>query len=64
MSIDESSAMTELSMKVEASVEVAGAVEKALTEAFSLRIPVQVAEIGSLPRFEMKARRWIRPGSE
>ncbi len=64
VSIDESSAMTELSMKVEASVEVAGAVEKALTEAFSLRIPVQVAEIGSLPRFEMKARRWIRPGSE
>ena len=28
---------------------------------FALRIPVDVATAGSLPRFEMKARRWIRP---
>ena len=64
VSIDESSSMTELSMKVEASAEVAASIEKALTEAFSLRIPVQPVEPGSLPRFEMKARRWIRTGSK
>ncbi|MGE4550979.1 MAG: hypothetical protein AAEJ57_06280, partial [Opitutales bacterium] len=64
VSIDESSSMTELSMKVEASTEVAASIEKALTEAFSLRIPVQPVKPGSLPRFEMKARRWIRTGSE
>ena len=34
-------------------------VEAALTTAFALRIPVGVVEPGSLPRFEMKARRWI-----
>ena len=44
--------------------EVAEALEKSLTEAFSLRIPVQAVELGALPRFEMKARRWIRQGSE
>ena len=64
VSIDESTAMTELSMQVEASVEVAAAVEKALAEAFSLRIPVQAVEPGFLPRFEMKARRGIRADSE
>jgi phenylacetate-CoA ligase len=32
--------------------------EKQLREAFSLRIPVSVSAPGSLPRFEMKARRW------
>ena len=64
VSIDESSSMTELSMKVEASAEVAASIEKALTEAFSLRIPVEAVETGTLPRFEMKARRWIRSGSE
>ena len=63
VSIDESSAMIELSMQVEASVEMATAIEKALTEAFSLRIPVHAVETSTLPRFEMKARRWIRAGS-
>lgn len=32
--------------------------EKRLREAFALRIPVTVAAPGSLPRFEMKAKRW------
>lgn len=27
---------------------------------FALRIPVQVVETGSLPKFEMKSRRWVR----
>lgn len=33
--------------------------EAALTNAFALRIPVSVVSQGSLPRFEMKARRWV-----
>jgi phenylacetate-CoA ligase len=52
--------MTEVSMQAEASAETAQALEVALKEAFSLRIPVKRAEPNSLPRFEMKARRWVR----
>ena len=33
--------------------------EAALTNAFALRIPVSLVPEGSLPRFEMKARRWV-----
>lgn len=61
--VDEASAMTEVTVRIEASEEVAKALEKALTETFSLRIPVQSLETGSLPRFEMKARRWVRTTS-
>ena len=37
--------------------------EKSLTDALALRIPVEVFPPGSLPRFEFKARRWVKaPG--
>lgn len=36
--------------------------EGALKSFFQLRIPVTVAQAGSLPRFELKAKRWIRRG--
>ena len=35
-------------------------IQKALRLAFSLRIPVEVVPAGHLPRYEMKAKRWIR----
>lgn len=35
-------------------------VETALRDALALRIPVRVVPHGTLPRFELKARRWIR----
>ncbi len=38
--------------------ESARSLEAALTGAFSLRIPVRRVEPGTLPRFELKARRW------
>ena len=38
--------------------------ETALQCAFTLRIPVSVAPTWSLPRFEMKARRWERESSD
>ena len=31
-----------------------------LADAFTLRIPVTLAEPGSLPRFEFKSKRWIK----
>lgn len=34
--------------------------EGALRDALALRIPVSKVPPGSLPRFEMKARRWVR----
>jgi phenylacetate-CoA ligase len=36
------------------------AVQQALQTAFNLRIPVEAVPPGALPRFEMKARRWLR----
>lgn len=35
-------------------------IEAALNNALSLRIPVSCVHSGELPRFEMKARRWVR----
>ncbi|MFN0127035.1 MAG: phenylacetate--CoA ligase family protein [Verrucomicrobiales bacterium] len=34
--------------------------EKSLADALALRIPVEVFPPGSLPRFEFKARRWVK----
>lgn len=34
--------------------------EKELRAVFSMRVPVTVVEPGSLPRFELKAKRWVR----
>jgi phenylacetate-CoA ligase len=52
--------LTQLYIQVEAESNAAGRLESALTNAFSLRIPVSSVPEGSLPRFEAKAKRWIR----
>ncbi len=58
--------LTELSIQVEPGAGVAGDpglaqhIETALRNAFALRIPVSVVPCGSLPRYEMKANRWVR----
>jgi phenylacetate-CoA ligase len=39
---------------------LAAKLESELRRAFGLRIPVSVARPGALPRFEMKAKRWVR----
>jgi len=57
--------LPELSIQVEARPEhvhdstLTHRLEAALTNAFALRIPVSMVPQGSLPRFEMKARRWV-----
>jgi phenylacetate-CoA ligase len=64
--VDRSRALAELSLRIEplkdgAAEEgkaLAARVQHALHGAFNLRVPVALAPAGSLPRFEMKARRW------
>jgi len=57
--------LPELSILVEPAAEHADdsllthRLEAALANAFALRIPVSLVSSGSLPRFEMKARRWV-----
>jgi phenylacetate-CoA ligase len=53
-------ALTELHIHVEKEPDAIHRLEAALTNAFSLRIPVSSVPTGSLPRFEAKAKRWIR----
>ena len=53
--------MTELAIEVESDDETAAhRVGTALGEAFALRIPVTRVAGGTLPRFELKARRWVK----
>jgi phenylacetate-CoA ligase len=54
-------ALTELSVEIESADDTAASrLERSLSQAFSLRIPVSRVTHGSLPRFEMKARRWMK----
>ena len=57
-------AMAEIALRVElksgAAASTIESIEAALRDAFSLRIPVERAADGSLPRFEFKARRWVK----
>jgi phenylacetate-CoA ligase len=57
-------ALSELTVQVEASGDddagLAHRLETALRNAFALRIPVEIVSSGTLPRFEMKAQRWVR----
>jgi phenylacetate-CoA ligase len=58
--VSRAGALTEVTLIVETEDDgVLRALEAALTSTFSLRIPVHKAVPGSLPRFEMKARRWV-----
>jgi phenylacetate-CoA ligase len=64
--VDRSRPLVELSLRIEARSDCAaelvealvGRVQHALHGAFNLRVPVSLVAEGSLPRFEMKARRW------
>ena len=59
-------ALPELTIQVEPSPEhddpagLTRRLEVALSNAFGLRIPVASVPSGNLPRFEMKAQRWVR----
>jgi phenylacetate-CoA ligase len=59
-------AMTELQVQLEPAPDclnpdaLGEAVAVALRAAFNLRLPVSLVPPGTLPRFELKARRWVR----
>ncbi|MEQ1861154.1 MAG: AMP-binding protein [Chthoniobacteraceae bacterium] len=55
------SEMTELALQIESPDDTAAPrLARALTAAFTLRIPVTRVAAGTLPQFEMKAKRWVR----
>ncbi len=62
--ISESRSLTELRLEVEPEngndPALAHRIEATLRDALALRIPVTIVASGSLPRFEMKAKRWIK----
>ena len=56
--IDQRAALPELRLTVEASAETAAALAQELRSVFSLRLPVASVAAGTLPTFEVKAKRW------
>lgn len=66
--LSDSSSLAELVIEIEPCPdwpqpdELAARLETNLRTAFSLRTTVKVLKPGSLPRFEMKASRWVREG--
>jgi phenylacetate-CoA ligase len=56
--IDQRTALAELRLTVEAPAETATALAQKLRSTFSLRIPVTAVAPGTLPTFEVKAKRW------
>ncbi len=53
--------MLEAKVNIESISDITKNLQQALQESFSLRIPVKLLPTGSLPRHEMKSRRWIKP---
>ena len=67
--VDRSRAMVDLRLVVEPSPGVDGArlaaeLERAFRDGWSLRVPVRAVGAGELPRFELKARRWVELASD
>lgn len=68
VTLDARHAMAELALEAETAANgfettvLQKDLEQSLETALNLRVPVQLRPPGTLPRFEMKARRWIRVG--
>lgn len=65
VSVQSGDGLAEISLEIETapggvSTDLVPRVEAALRDAFGLRVPVTLAPAGSLPRFEAKAKRWVR----
>jgi phenylacetate-CoA ligase len=56
--IDQRPALAEIRLTVEAAGETAAALSQQLRSIFTLRIPVSSVSQGTLPTFEVKAKRW------
>jgi phenylacetate-CoA ligase len=66
VALGKSGVMDEIAITIEpadgcaAPAALAAALESELRRALGLRIPVSLVRSGALPRFEMKAKRWVR----
>lgn len=66
VTVDETKALAELSVRVEPALQSADAdqlvrtLQSKFEAAWSLRVPVTVVPSGSLPRYELKAKRWTK----
>lgn len=64
--VNRADALAEITIQAEPEVSIddltsfAAGLERALQTAFHLRIPVEAVPPGTLPRFEMKAKRWVQ----
>ena len=64
----DNSTMSELNIFIEPTAQcadtagLAQSIELAFRTALSLRVPITIVEPGGLPRFELKAKRWVRVG--
>ena len=56
--IDQRPALAEIHLTVESSTETASELAQKLRSVFTLRIPVTAVPTGTLPTFEVKAKRW------
>jgi phenylacetate-CoA ligase len=64
--LDCRTSMPQLSLEIETppdALSVALRLEQSLQALLNLRIPVRTVPHGSLPRFEMKAQRWVKTGA-
>jgi phenylacetate-CoA ligase len=55
--VTQAGSMDEITLQVECPAEMVAYLQEELHIAFNLRIPVEIVELGTLPRFELKARR-------
>ena len=65
--VDRTRAMVDLRLFIEpqpgvSASELAEGIGRSLRDGWSLRVPVETVEPGTLPRFELKARRWVETG--
>jgi phenylacetate-CoA ligase len=66
VTVSSTSALPELQIAIEPvpgcvnAQELAGAVQRKFEALWSLRVPVSAVAAGALPRYELKARRWIK----
>jgi phenylacetate-CoA ligase len=56
--VDQRSDLAEIRLQIEAAESTATALAQQLRSTFNLRIAVTAVALGSLPTFEVKAKRW------
>ena len=55
--VTRSGPMDEIALQVECPAHVVSRLQEEIHVAFNLRVPIEIVELGALPRFELKAKR-------